>query len=144
MPTKADPVIGALNCYWGKEVTGGFKIRGLELRRHDAPAFIKQFQEEIMAAIGNSPYRHDSDRLLRATILPVLTRYYEYLESGKAKPTELALNIHITRRPNEYKVHNYQAIAAWHIWNDSGQVCPLDKGFHLLSRMIGPKIPKNA
>ena len=32
LPTKADPVIGALNRYWGKRVTGGFKIRGLELR----------------------------------------------------------------------------------------------------------------
>jgi DNA polymerase elongation subunit (family B) len=124
LPTKADPVIGALNRYWGKKINGSFKVRGVELRRHDSPAFIKQFQEEVMNAIGQSPYRKNADRLMHSTIIPVLVKYYDYLESGKATPEELAINIHVTRHFNEYKVQNYQAIAAAYLERSGAGVSP--------------------
>lgn len=117
LPTKQIAEIGALNRYWGKKVDGTFKVRGVELRRHDAPPFIKQFQEELMATIGQVPVEHRTQvpLLLNRHILPLLIRYYELLESRKASADELAISLRLTRRPDQYKVQNYQAIASTYL-----------------------------
>ena len=115
LPTKADPLIGALNRYWGIKPSGKAKVRGLELRRHDSPVLIKNFQEELMRVIGSSIHRHNFDHLIKQTIIPVFKKYIAYLESGTANTDDLAVNIRLTRRPEQYSVMNYQAIAAKHL-----------------------------
>ena len=112
LPTKADPNVGALNRYWGVKRKGSIKVRGIELRRHDSPPFIKKFQHEMIEAISSSPVVDNFKWLLSSRIVPVLLKYYRDLESRDVNPEELAITIRVTRRFNEYKVQNYQAIAA--------------------------------
>jgi DNA polymerase-2 len=112
LPTKQDPSVGALNRYWGKKADGNVKVRGIELRRHDAPPIIKQFQMDLIEAMAQAPQFSDIRLILRNQLFPVLYRYYQLLEQRQIPAEQLAITIRLTREPHHYKVQNYQAIAA--------------------------------
>jgi DNA polymerase-2 len=115
LPTKQDPTVGALNRYWGKKRDGSIKVRGVELRRHDAPPFIKQFQMDLIEAVGSAAQHRDMLRLMRENLFPVVGRYFQQLEHRQIPPDELAITVRVTREPMQYKVQNYQAIAATYL-----------------------------
>jgi DNA polymerase elongation subunit (family B) len=48
LPLEADEKIEALKHYYGITQQGELVVRGIELRRHDIPNFIKQFQTELL------------------------------------------------------------------------------------------------
>ena len=127
LPTKADPNVGALNRYWGVKQKGSIKVRGIELRRHDSPPFIKEFQQEMIEAISSSPIVDNFKWLLSSKIVPVLLKYYRDLESHDVNPEKLAITIRVTRRFNEYKVQNYQAIAARYLEKHGVSIGPGQK-----------------
>ena len=127
LPTKADPNIGALNRYWGVKQKGTIKVRGIELRRHDSPPFIKKFQQEMIEAISSSSNVDNFKWLLSSSIVPILLKYYRDLESRDVNPEDLAITIRVTRRFNEYKVQNYQAIAAKYLEQHGVSIGPGQK-----------------
>jgi DNA polymerase elongation subunit (family B) len=51
LPQEADPQIEAARRFYGKLVDGGVYYRGIELRRHDYPVFLKRFQQGLLAII---------------------------------------------------------------------------------------------
>lgn len=127
LPTKSDPDIGALNRYWGVKPDGRTKVRGVELRRHDAPPFIKRFQEACMAAIARFPDRHQPARLFRLVLLPLVLQYYHVLETNQVPFEDLVITIRLTRAWQHYKVSNYQAIAATLLYKRGIPVGPGEK-----------------
>ena len=127
LPTKADPDVGALNRYWGMKQKGSIKVRGIELRRHDSPPIIKEFQQEMIETISSSPNVDNFGWLLSSRIVPVLLKYYRDLESRDVNPEKLAITIRVTRRFNEYKVQNYQAIAAKYLEQHGVSIRPGQK-----------------
>jgi DNA polymerase elongation subunit (family B) len=48
LPIEADENIEALKHYYGISQQGELVVRGIEIRRHDIPNFIKQFQTELL------------------------------------------------------------------------------------------------
>jgi DNA polymerase elongation subunit (family B) len=48
LPIEADENIEALKHYYGVTQQGELVVRGIEIRRHDIPNFIKQFQTELL------------------------------------------------------------------------------------------------
>ena len=48
LPLEADNKIEALKHYYGISYTNELIVRGIEIRRHDAPNFIKNFQTELL------------------------------------------------------------------------------------------------
>jgi DNA polymerase elongation subunit (family B) len=48
LPLEADENIEALKHYYGITQQGELVVRGIEIRRHDIPNFIKQFQTELL------------------------------------------------------------------------------------------------
>jgi DNA polymerase elongation subunit (family B) len=48
LPLEADEKIEALKHYYGITQEGELVVRGIEIRRHDIPNFIKQFQTELL------------------------------------------------------------------------------------------------
>jgi DNA polymerase elongation subunit (family B) len=48
LPIEADENIEALKHYYGITQQGELVVRGIEIRRHDIPEFIKQFQTELL------------------------------------------------------------------------------------------------
>jgi DNA polymerase elongation subunit (family B) len=48
LPLEADEKLEALKHYFGITHTKDLNARGIEIRRHDAPNFIKEFQTELL------------------------------------------------------------------------------------------------
>jgi DNA polymerase elongation subunit (family B) len=48
LPLEADGNLEALKHYYGITQQGELVVRGIEIRRHDIPEFIKQFQTELL------------------------------------------------------------------------------------------------
>ena len=134
LPTKANPEIGALNRYWGIKPEGKMKIRGVEIRRHDSPPLIKEFQTSLIQEIyaksrkihqislksQKTPSESSFDlyknqelkELYHKVMIPHLQKYYSLLESSNISPKSLAITIRLTRHVENYKVNNYQKSAA--------------------------------
>ena len=53
LPIEADENIEALKHYYGVTQQGELVVRGIEIRRHDIPNFIKQFQTELLYTLFN-------------------------------------------------------------------------------------------
>jgi DNA polymerase elongation subunit (family B) len=53
LPIEADENIEALKHYYGITQQGELVVRGIEIRRHDIPNFIKQFQTELLYTLFN-------------------------------------------------------------------------------------------
>jgi DNA polymerase elongation subunit (family B) len=51
LPQKGEQGIGAVNRYYGRLEDGGYKHRGIELRRRDTPPFVAKIQEEAIEAL---------------------------------------------------------------------------------------------
>jgi len=51
LPLEADQRIEALKHYFGITYDGEFIARGIEIRRHDAPNFINEFQSELLQTL---------------------------------------------------------------------------------------------
>jgi DNA polymerase elongation subunit (family B) len=53
LPLKADEKIDALKHYYGITQNNELITRGIEIRRHDALNFIKQFQHELLYTLDH-------------------------------------------------------------------------------------------
>jgi DNA polymerase elongation subunit (family B) len=51
LPLEASEKIEALKQYYGLTHEGKLVVRGVEMRRHDTPKFIKEFQTELLSAL---------------------------------------------------------------------------------------------
>jgi DNA polymerase elongation subunit (family B) len=51
LPLEASEKIEALKQYYGITHEGHLVVRGVEIRRHDTPRFIKEFQTELLSAL---------------------------------------------------------------------------------------------
>jgi DNA polymerase elongation subunit (family B) len=51
LPLEASEKIEALKQYYGVTHQGQLVVRGIEIRRHDTPKFIKEFQSELLSII---------------------------------------------------------------------------------------------
>jgi DNA polymerase elongation subunit (family B) len=51
LPLQADEKIEALKQYYGVTHEGHLVVRGVEIRRHDTPKLIKEFQTELLSAL---------------------------------------------------------------------------------------------
>ena len=61
MPIEADENIEALKHYYGITQQGELVVRSIEIRRHDIPNLIKQFQTELLYSLFNCK---DSDEVV--------------------------------------------------------------------------------
>ena len=111
MPSRVSPRVPTLNHYWGVTWGGEIKVRGVEVRRHDAPKIIQQAQQEMMEAFARAP---DANHFYAwiPEVQMVVQQYIRRIRSGNCTPEELAVTTHVSRHPNEYKVDSYQAVAA--------------------------------
>jgi DNA polymerase elongation subunit (family B) len=51
LPLEASEKIEALKQYYGVTHTGQLVVRGVEIRRHDIPKFVKEFQAEVLSTL---------------------------------------------------------------------------------------------
>jgi DNA polymerase elongation subunit (family B) len=106
LPNK-DSKVGALNRYYGLFEDGEFKIRGIELRKHDTPPFFREVQTEILRLLSAA---RDGEAFLR--MMPevdVLARRHKArLKAGQVARVDLVYSRSVSKSIEEYRQFNHQ------------------------------------
>lgn len=111
LPSKAEPEVPALSHYWGIKSTGEVKVRGIEVRRRDIPAIVKEAQYAFIDVFqGAKTVNEFLERIPLAK--KKLHDYANKIYSGKLSRQDLTIRQRISRKPSAYKVNSYQAVAA--------------------------------
>jgi DNA polymerase-2 len=111
LPSKAEPDIPALSHYWGIKSNGEVKVRGIEVRRRDAPKIVKDAQYAFIDVFqGATTAEEFMKRMEKAK--EVLFYYIDKIETGTVSREELTIRQRVSRKPSQYKVNSYQAVAA--------------------------------
>ncbi|MHA1895717.1 MAG: DNA polymerase domain-containing protein [Candidatus Helarchaeota archaeon] len=125
LPTQANQNIPTLNHYWGVYKNGKKKIRGLEVRRRDAPIFIKRAQNEMIDYFAtHAKNKEDFMRLIPRVRKRILNKYIQKIIDGDYDPRELLITTRLTRFFDQYKNSSRQAIAAKQLYELGVKVNP--------------------
>ena len=111
LPSKAEPDVPALSHYWGIKSDGEIKVRGIEVRRRDMPKIVKDAQYAFIDIFKGV---ETVDRFMKR-VPEAKKKLYEYVEktySGRLTKDDLTIRQKISRKPSQYKVNSYQAVAA--------------------------------
>ncbi len=101
LPSKDDGV-GVPNRFYGKFKNGNIKVRGIEIRRSDAPQFVKEFQKEILEVLKRAKDKKQFLERLSDT-QDILEKYREKLKEGDFNILQLAVRKKISKNPREYR-----------------------------------------
>ncbi|NVM16382.1 MAG: hypothetical protein HWN80_01600 [Candidatus Lokiarchaeota archaeon] len=111
LPSRAEPDIPALSHYWGIKNNGEVKVRGIEVRRRDVPKIVKDAQYAFIDIFqGATTTEEFMRRMPKAK--KMLYHYIDKIETGKISREELTIRQRVSRKPSQYKVNSYQAVAA--------------------------------
>jgi DNA polymerase II len=111
LPSRVDARRSVPNRYFGVMTDGELKVRGIELRRHDTPGFIKRTQRELLQELALAANRAEvASRLPQ--LLQIVMREVDRLGSGQMPFHELVLSYHLSRDPAEYQSDTLNAIVA--------------------------------
>src|SRR5213594_2354056 len=119
--SKIDPRVPVLNRYYGIFQDGTFKVRGIDLRRHDTPGIVRQCQEEMLQVFSKANNSSEF-KLLIPKALNVLEQYATLLRKGKVPLEDLVIEKNLSKDPGEYSHRVPQAIAARHLVKEGGTV----------------------
>ncbi len=111
LPSRVDARRSVPNRYFGAMGDGELKIRGIELRRHDTPEFIKRTQRELIEKLAEAETRAERAALL-PQLLQIITHELDRLRTGQVPLHELVLTYHLSRDPEEYQTDTLNAIVA--------------------------------
>ncbi|MFO8019926.1 MAG: DNA polymerase domain-containing protein [Promethearchaeia archaeon] len=142
LPSQAHPDVPTLNHYWGIKPNGEKKIRGIEIRRRDTPSVIKEAQRTLLDIfMGVTSVQEFRERISRAKEL--FCTYVQKIRQGDVTAEELSISQRISRKPSQYKVNTYQAIAAKQA-EDSGKVMTPGKkvNYIILNADADPDFPE--
>jgi DNA polymerase-2 len=121
LPSKMHPRIGVLNRYYGVMENGKIKARGLEVRRRDTPGFVFDAQTEMIKTLASA----DNTTELRSKIsdaLEVVKEYRRKLLNGEVPIWDLIVTKHMSKRPDRYKQHVSQVIAAEQLIKEGAEI----------------------
>jgi DNA polymerase-2 len=141
-PSRVNPLMPVPNQFVGLFDHGGMKIRGIEIRRSDAPFLVKRAQAEVLRCLSEAGTLAE----LRTQIPPaleVVRTYRRYLQDGHATIEELAIAKSLTKEPQDYRHQTMSMIAAQelmargvhlqagdtihYIMTDADAACPSDR-----------------
>ena len=97
--------VGVLNRYYGMFEDGRFKIRGIELRRHDTTGVVRDMQNDLLAHFSRASDAQQFIELLPSA-LDVVDRYVEDLRSRTVPADKLLLTRSVTQKLDEYRQFN--------------------------------------
>ena len=143
LPSRAEPDIPALSHYWGIKSDGEVKVRGIEVRRRDVPKIIKDAQYAFIDVFqGASSVKEFMRRIPKAK--NIFYRYIDKIETGKVSREELTIRQRISRKPSQYKVNSYQAVAARQLERSGVVVTPgKNVRYIILNADAKPEFPEN-
>lgn len=103
LPSK-DTGMGALNRYYGLFDTGEVKVRGIELRQHNTPAFIRNVQKDMIDVLSKA---HDTKEFhdLIPDCLRVICDHGRHLLNGDVASIDLVITSRVSKNVSLYKVN---------------------------------------
>jgi DNA polymerase elongation subunit (family B) len=109
--SRMDPKQGVPNRYFGCFETGELKVRGIELRRGDTPAFFKDFQQELLNCLTHA---HDlaGCKALTRDLEEIHQSYRDRIQTGQVSLAQLAFTSSLSKEPSQYVHDTYSSIAA--------------------------------
>jgi DNA polymerase elongation subunit (family B) len=141
--SKMDPQIPTANRYVGYYVNGEIKVRGIEVRRHDTPVFIKRLQGEMLKVFAPAHNVHDVGTLVPAALATAKT-FIDLLRSGAADPRELVIRRHLSREADEYTNRSANAVVAKTLKEAGIALAPGEMVEYVLVDATGKKNPQKA
>jgi DNA polymerase-2 len=121
LPSRVNAHVPVANRYFGVFQDGSLKMRGIEARREDTPAFISHLQVEMLERLAIVPdpgpeATPEQMRLTLAEAMPglvaFLRRRLSDLRLGRVPPEELLVTQRLSRALDEYKTPSPAARAA--------------------------------
>ncbi len=109
--SKTNPRVGVPTRYYGAFTTGETKVRGIELRRHDTPAFLKNLQSDLLSRMAQAQNLHEI-QAMRGELEDLVDNIRDRLKSGRISPVDLAISIHLRHEPEKYVHDTLSALAA--------------------------------
>jgi DNA polymerase elongation subunit (family B) len=126
LPQEADPEIEAARRFYGKLTDGRVYYRGIELRRHDYPPFLKKFQEKLLDIILEAD---DPSDILRARVREATAYTQETVEkvlSGHLETSELVVSKSLRMPVERYRSLFPHVLAAIQLRQHGQRVRPGD------------------
>jgi DNA polymerase elongation subunit (family B) len=100
---EADPEVEAVRRFYGKLINGKVHYRGIELRRHDYPPYLKHFQEQLLNIILNVEKTEDIQKQQLQKAVEFTFRAVEEVRSGKVPVRDLAISKVLRMPIKEYR-----------------------------------------
>lgn len=111
LPSRVLEGVPVLNRYYGVLENGDVKLRGIEARRGDTPAFIVDAQLELIKKLaGATSLESFKEKIPDA--LGILRNYADRLIESEVDPEKLLVAKRISKEPLNYNHDVFQAIAA--------------------------------
>ena len=142
LPSRAESSVPALSHYWGIKSNGELKVRGIEVRRRDIPTVIKDAQYAFLNVFQSvASIKEFMERI--PLVKKKLFKYVNKILSGRLSKTELTIKQKISRKPSEYKVNSYQAVASKQL-ERSGVIASAGKNveYIILNAEADPNFPE--
>jgi len=111
VPSRTAPNIAVANRYFGLFDTGEMKLRGLEVRRSDAPPIVRNMQAEMLQALSSASNKAEFRRKA-PMVLEVLGGYLARLRRGEVPAEELVISQKLSKNPSDYKTNTAMAAAS--------------------------------
>ena len=110
-PSRMNPRVAVHNRFYGLFSSGKQKVRGLELRRHDTPSFVKAAQRGMLEVLSTASDREEFERAIPKAI-EVLRGYLDRLKEGDLDPRELVIRTRLSQEPAEFRNNTFSAIVS--------------------------------
>lgn len=110
-PSRVNPLMPVPNQFVGLFDHGGMKIRGIEIRRSDAPFLVKRAQAEVLRCLSEAGTLAELRKQIPQA-LEIVRTYRRYLQDGRATIEELAIAKSLSKDPQAYRHQTLSMIAA--------------------------------
>jgi DNA polymerase elongation subunit (family B) len=103
LPLEASERMEALKHYFGMSQTGGIIARGIEIRRHDTPNFIKEFQTELLYTLFDCDNSAEVLSKGYENALLLVTRTIDKIMTGEIQSQDLVVTKILGQNIDKYK-----------------------------------------
>lgn len=100
---EADPEIEAARRFYGKLTNGKVHYRGIELRRHDYPTFMKRFQEQLLNILLSADKASDVQERQLPKAIEFTAQTVDELRLGNVPLSELVISKVLRMPPDRYR-----------------------------------------
>lgn len=95
---ESNPNLGATRRYFGKRTNGKPHYRGIELRRHDCPVFLRQFQENLIEILFDAERAELVEKTQLQKACDYVAETCDKVSKGKIEPESLIVS-KVLRKP---------------------------------------------